>query len=224
MALVKFFIDFPNFSIFTAFRFSESFLVAQRLERIGNELRIANDDKRAINTKTCHLLFVKLGVSQLISDALISFVQLELSVVGIAVTYYSVSSVLQIFKMHSLNVPSQQKILGFDGDEFTFNNLNRIMKIIAKTARKVVDIFNCFSLLRKQLNFTPDFDSNSIFTSASSRYAFLSTTRLDVSDNFDSSEVFLRSPWKNEKVFELKILVLFCVTQWRVDRVVQFWS
>lgn len=140
------------------------------------------------------------------------------------VTYYSVSSVLQIFKMHSLNVPSQQKILGFDGDEFTFNNLNRIMKIIAKTARKVVDIFNCFSLLRKQQNFTPDFDSNSIFTSASSWYAFLSTTRLDVSDNFDSSEVFLRSPWENEKIFELNFFVLFGVTPWGVDRVVQFLS
>lgn len=116
-----------------------------------------------------------------------------------AVTYYSVSSVLQIFKMHSLNVPSQQKILGFDGDEFTFNNLNRIMKIIAKTARKVVDIFNCFSLLCKQPNFTPDIDSNSIFTSASSRYAFLSTTRLDVSDNFDSSEFFEKPEGKRHK-------------------------
>lgn len=61
-------------------------------------------------------------------------------------TYYSLSSELQIFWMHSLNVASPQKILGFDGDEFTFSNLNKMMKIIAKTARNVVDIFNRFSV------------------------------------------------------------------------------
>lgn len=46
--------------------------------------------------------------------------------------------------MHSLNEASPQKIFGFAGDEFTFNNRNKIIKMIAKIARNVVDIFNHF--------------------------------------------------------------------------------
>lgn len=63
-----------------------------------------------------------------------------------ASTYYSVNSVEHIFCMHSLKVASQQKIFGFEGDEFTFNNLNRMIKITAKTARKVVDILRLFAV------------------------------------------------------------------------------
>lgn len=61
-------------------------------------------------------------------------------------TYYSVSSALQIFWIRSLNEASPQNSLGFDGEEWTLRSLNRIMKIIANTARNVVDILIAVSL------------------------------------------------------------------------------
>lgn len=59
-----------------------------------------------------------------------------------------------------------QNNFGLDGDEFTFNNLNRMMKITAKIAKNVVDILIVFSLPYKTLNFTTVQHTNSIFTNA----------------------------------------------------------
>lgn len=68
---------FHRFSGFLNFQsFSEGFLVAHRLERIGK--RIENSKRRQTSNNHENIPFVKLGVSQLISDASISFVQLEL--------------------------------------------------------------------------------------------------------------------------------------------------
>lgn len=61
-------------------------------------------------------------------------------VIAQAMTYYSVSSALQIFWMRSLNDWSPQNNFGFEGEECTLRSRNRMMKIIAKIARNVVDI------------------------------------------------------------------------------------
>lgn len=57
-------------------------------------------------------------------------------------TYCSVRFSRQIFSMHSRNVLSLQKSFGRVGDELTFSSRNRIMNMMAKIARNVVDIFS----------------------------------------------------------------------------------
>lgn len=57
-------------------------------------------------------------------------------------TYCSVRFSRQIFSMHSRNVLSLQKSFGRVGDELTLSSRNRMMKIMAKIARNVVDIFS----------------------------------------------------------------------------------
>lgn len=55
-----------------------------------------------------------------------------------------------------MNEASLQNIFGFDGDELTFNSRKRMMKMIAKIARNVVDIFKIPVHDTITLNFTPD--------------------------------------------------------------------
>lgn len=60
-------------------------------------------------------------------------------------TYCSVKLSRQIFSMHSLKDLSEQNSFGRVGEELTLSIRKRMMNIIAKIAKNVVDILFSFS-------------------------------------------------------------------------------